>query len=562
LLDFMTVSSVNIAAHLPAMAEHQPFTAAVIFPHCRGRRGRVAYTHFTFRQLNGETSLLANGLEAIGIQRGMRTVLMVKPSLEFFALTFALFKIGAVPVLVDPGMGIRNLGKCLAEAEPEAFIGISKAHLARRLFGWGKRTLRILVCADRWGFGGLPLAAVRQRAGNSCSYTIAPTQADDIAAILFTSGSTGPPKGAVYTHGIFSTQVETIRKLYDIRPGEIDLPTFPLFALFAPALGMTAVIPDMDFMRPGSVDPGTILRPIEDFGATTMFGSPALLRVVAQRAFECSKRGDPIRRLSSLRRVISAGAPVPATVIEDFSHHLLPDGVEIVTPYGATEALPVCSIGSKEILGETAVRTQQGAGICVGKPVPGITLEVIRITDEPIAKWSDDLRVACGEIGELAVKGPWVTPAYYHRPEATALAKIPDPENGGFYHRMGDVGYLDDKGRVWYCGRKSHRVVTAEGTLFTEPCEGIFNTHPQVRRTALVGVTRGGATKPVLCVELLNLSADQETIRLELLTLGAAHQHTKNITTILFHSKFPVDIRHNAKIFREKLAVWAARQPP
>jgi acyl-coenzyme A synthetase/AMP-(fatty) acid ligase len=558
----MTVLSVNIAAHLPAMAERQPFTTAVVLPHGRDRNGRIAYTHVTFRQLDEESNRLALGLKAIGIHRGMRTALMVKPSLEFFALTFALFKIGAVPVLIDPGMGIRNLGKCLAEAEPEALIGISKAHLARRLFGWGRRTLRILVCADRWGFGGVPLDNVRQRAGSNCLYTIAPTQADDTAAILFTSGSTGPPKGAVYTHGNFSCQVEAIQKLYDIQPGEIDLPTFPLFALFAPALGMTAVIPDMDFTRPGSVVPRAILRPIEDFGATTMFGSPALLRVVAQHAFECAKRGDPIRRLNSLRRVISAGAPVPATVIQEFSRHLLPDGVEIVTPYGATEALPVCSIGSKEILGETAGRTQQGAGICVGKPVPGIQLEVIRITDEPIAKWNDNLRVAQGDIGELAVKGPWVTPAYYNRLEATALAKIPDPENGGFYHRMGDVGYLDNKGRVWYCGRKSHRVMTADGTLFTEPCEGVFNTHAQVRRTALVGVMRGGANKPVLCVELLDSSADRETVRRELLTLGAAHKQTKNITTVLFHPQFPVDIRHNAKIFREKLAVWAAGQLP
>lgn len=557
----MTGASVNIASHLPAMAERQPYTAAVIFPHGYDRRsGRVTYTHYTFRQLDEESSLLANGLEAVGIHRGTRTVLMVRPSLEFFALTFALFKMGAVPVLVDPGMGVKNLGKCLAEAEPEAFIGIPRANMARRLFGWARQSLRICVTVPRWSFGGLTLDDVYRHAQQQRSYSVAPTNAGDMAAILFTSGSTGPPKGAVYTHGIFTSQVQAIRDLYDIRPGEIDLPTFPLFALFAPALGMTAAIPEMDFTRPGSVNPRKIIEPIEDFGATTMFGSPALLRRVAGYGSECARHGAPAPRLRSLRRVISAGAPVPAKVIEEFSRHLLADGVEIVTPYGATEALPVCSIGSKEILGETAARTQQGAGTCVGRPVPGIRLAIIRITDEPIARWSESLRVAPGEIGELAVKGPWVSPAYFHRPDATTLVKISDPDNGGFYHRMGDVGYIDEKGRVWYCGRKSHRVVTPAGTLFTEPVEGIFNNHPQVRRTALVGVAASGATKPVLCVELSDRAADRAKVRGELLALGAAHPHTKDVTTVLFHPQFPVDIRHNAKIFREKLAVWAARR--
>jgi acyl-CoA synthetase (AMP-forming)/AMP-acid ligase II len=452
-------------------------------------------------------------------------------------------------------MGFRNLGKCLAEAEPLAFIGIPKAHLARRLFGWARSSLRILVTVGRWSLGGPTLNELRQRGvGNDCR--IAPTNPDDIAAILFTSGSTGPPKGAVYTHGNFAAQVAAIRQLYQIEPGEIDLPTFPLFALFAPALGMTAVIPDMDFTRPGSVNPHNIIEPIQDFGATTMFGSPALLARLARLSHPCSRRSA----LPSLRRVISAGAPVPANVIEDFSRNLLADGVEVVTPYGATEALPVCSIGSKEILGETAAKTREGAGTCVGRPVAGIELAIIRITDEPIARWSDDLRLPAGQIGEIAVKAPWVTASYYNRPDATALAKIPDSEQGCFYHRMGDVGYLDEKGRVWYCGRKSQRVVTPVGTLFTEPVEGVFNAHPQVRRTALVGVTRDGTTVPVLCVELLESARERETIKKELLTLGAAHPDTKTIATILFHPRFPVDIRHNAKIFREKLAVWAARQ--
>jgi acyl-CoA synthetase (AMP-forming)/AMP-acid ligase II len=545
----------NVAAHLPDLARRQPDTLAVLCPVKSDRHGRAEYLRWTCRQLNDESDLLAHGLEAIGVKRGVRTVLMVKPSLEFFALTFALFKIGAVPVLVDPGMGVKHLGKCLAEAEPAAFIGIAKAHVGRLLLGWAKRTLRTLVTVGRrWGWGGYVLAQVAEKGKQVAAgspYPLAQTAAEETAAILFTSGSTGPPKGAVYTHGIFASQVEMLRTLYDIRPGEIDLCTFPLFALFAPALGMTAVIPDMDATRPGSVHPPNVVAPIQSFNVTHLFGSPALLRRVVSAG----------SLLPSLKRVISAGAPVPADLIEKFTA-LLPAGAQFFTPYGATEALPVCSIGSEEILKETRFRTAEGGGVCVGRPVAGMTVQVIRISDEPIPSWSDDLLLPAGEIGEIVVRGPVVTREYYNRPEATALHKIVDAQCGGVHHRMGDVGYFDDRGRLWFCGRKAHRVRTASQTLFTIPCEAVFNTHPAVFRTALVGVGPAGQARPVLCVELKEdkKNANREQVHRDLLQLGAALPHTREIATILFHRKFPVDIRHNAKIFREQLAEWAARQ--
>lgn len=543
----------NIAAHLPRMARLRPHAQAVVFPQGRDSGGRVSYTHYTFAQLDAESDRIACGLQAIGISRGMRTVLMVQPSLDFFALTFAIFKLGAVPVLVDPGMGVKNLKVCLAEAQPEAFIGIPKAHIARLLLGWGKETLKILVAAGRAlpGFGH-SLAAVRQQ-GNPSGFAMTPTTLEETAAILFTSGSTGVPKGAVYSHGNFIAQVEALRRLYHIQPGEIDLPTFPLFALFAPALGMTAIIPDMDATRPASVDPHKIIEAINNFGVTNMFGSPALINRVGRYGVEHGVK------FPSLRRVISAGAPVPAAVLERFSKLLSPEA-EIFTPYGATESLPVASIGSAEILGATRSRTDQGCGVCVGQPVPGLRLEVIRISDDPIGQWSGDLRSPNGEVGEIVVQGPQVTAGYFNRPESTALAKIADPHSGSFFHRMGDLGYRDQQGRIWFCGRKAHRVITATGTLFTIPCEAVFNTHPSVFRSALVGLGPAGAQTPVLCVELESTakSLDQERLRQELLDLGSQFQHTRDIKTILFHPAFPVDIRHNAKIFREKLAVWAA----
>jgi acyl-CoA synthetase (AMP-forming)/AMP-acid ligase II len=534
------------------MAQREPTRPAVVAPD--GRR-------HTFSSLHRASDQVARQLHAFGVQRGMRTVLMVPPSLEFFELTFALFKVGAVLVLIDPGMGVRNLGRCLGEAEPEAFIGVRRAQVARALLGWGRRTVRAtvgvgtrLLCQHWLGdddFAPASQRPVTEEKSCAAAYDVA---ADETAAILFTSGSTGPAKGAVYTHGTFAAQVEALRRLFDIRPGEIDLCTFPLFALFAPALGMTAIIPDMNPSRPATVRPASIVDPIREWGVTNLFGSPALLNRIGRAGVE--EHGA----LASLKRVISAGAPVPAQVIERMTW-MLPAGVQVFTPYGATEVLPVACIGSDEILKETRYRTDQGAGVCVGRPVPEVEVAIIPVSDEPMAVWDESLRRPPNEIGEIVVRGPYVTREYFNRPEATRLAKIADAA-GGVWHRMGDVGYLDESGRLWFCGRKSHRVRTSTGTLYAIPVEAVFNTHPAVFRTALVGVGERGSQTPVLCVELVpeKRGADRATVTRELLEIGGRHEHTRGVQRILYHPAFPVDIRHNAKIFREKLAKWASRR--
>jgi acyl-CoA synthetase (AMP-forming)/AMP-acid ligase II len=539
---------------------------AVVVPKRRDRAGRVRSTHLTYRQLEDDSDRIARGLLATGTSSKARVLVMVRPGADFFSLIFALFKAGVVPILIDPGIGPRKLGRCAQEAAPEVFIGISKALLAQRIFGWGRQTVRrrILVAPGRSSRAGSPAqtledlriagAAAQEKTGQP-TYSIASFRATEAAAILFTSGSTGPPKGAVYTHAILQAQVETLRTLYAIEPGEIDLCTFPLFALFAPALGMTAVVPDMDPTRPANVNPTRLFEAIDDFGVTNLFGSPALLR----RLVEGAERSS--RRLPGLKRVVSAGAPVPARVVERLAR-LLDPPAQIHTPYGATEALPVASIASDEILGETRHLTDRGEGVCVGRPVPGVEARIIPIRDGAIPTWSDDLPVPSGQIGEIVVKGPVVTRDYFNRPEATATSKITDQVRGTFYHRMGDVGYLDDQGRLWFCGRKSHRVILPDLTLFTVACEAIFNTHPAVARSALVGASRHGQVIPVICIEPIRRLSRSEKAKVtrELLERGAAFSHTEKITTVLFHHSFPVDIRHNAKIFREELAAWASRR--
>ena len=247
----------NVADHLARMAAAHPDRPALHYP-AGGVRpdGPSPHVTRTFAELNAEADALAHGLARAGVGRGTRTVLMVPPSPDFFALTFALFKLAAVPVLIDPGMGVRNLGKCLAEAEPEAFVGVPKAHLARRLLGWAKRTLRVTANVGRRRlFCHHSTRELRDTGLSLGPYPSPAVTADETAAVLFTSGSTGPAKGARYAHWNFAAQVDALKATYGIEPGEVDLCTFPLFALFGPALGMTCVVPDMDFTRPARIDP-------------------------------------------------------------------------------------------------------------------------------------------------------------------------------------------------------------------------------------------------------------------------------------------------------------------
>ena len=543
----------NIAASLPRLAAEMPDRIAMRCPGSRGADGLARYdVSLSYRELDMRSDAIAAGLAMRGIVRGTRTVVMVRPSPEFFLLMFALFKAGAVPVLVDPGIDRRALKQCLDEAQPQAFIGIPLAHAARAVLGWAKSAgIRITTGSRAW-LAGATLAQV-ERDGAGAASQLAATRPDDVAAILFTSGSTGVPKGVVYRHRHFVAQVAMLGEAFGIVPGGVDLPTFPPFALFDPALGVTSVIPDMDATQPARADPRKLHDAIARFEIDQLFGSPALMAVLA-------RHGVP---LPGVKRVTSAGAPVPAGVVARM-RELLPADAQFWTPYGATECLPVAVIEGRE-LQATRDATERGAGTCVGRAVAPNEVRIIRISDAPIGAWSDDLCVAAGEVGEITVAGPTVTDGYFNRDSATALAKIRERLADGserVVHRMGDVGHLDGDGRLWFCGRKSHRVEAAEGPLYTEQVEPVFNTHAQVKRTALVGVGMAGSQTPVLCVELAEGVATHEWPRIEreLRALGATQLHTARIARFARHPKFPVDIRHNAKIGREKLAAWVAGQ--
>ena len=556
----------NIASALVSQAGRQGDAVAIYYP--AGKRGgRVQYASINYSALNQLADEYAHGLIEYGIGRGTRTALMLTPGLDFFALFFALFKAGAVPVLIDPGIGIKPLKTCLAEARPEAFIGVTRAQLARKLLGWVPG-VKLVTSGPKLGWGGLTTKQLR-KLGQKCSGpAMADTRADEMAAILFTSGSTGIPKGVVYRHRHFIAQVDMLQSAFNIREGEVDLPTFPPFALFDPALGMTTVIPLMDPTRPAKADPRSLVQTIDRFDVTNIFASPALLDVLSRHT-----ESEKIR-MPSVRRVISAGAAIPVATVRRLQK-ALPGDAEIFTPYGATECLPVTSISGTELNDEVERRTAAGEGTCIGRPVAPNSVKIIPVTDAILESFEDTTELPVGITGEIVVHGPTTTDAYWEREkvrwgasretgldsEQTRAAKITDPE-GRIWHRMGDAGYFDTGGYLWYCGRKSQRVTPADQTMYADQIEAIFNTHPEVARTALVGMGPPGYQTPVLCVELLHKVSRRrrERIRADLLQIGNNNTATGSIRQILFHKSFPVDIRHNAKIGREKLARWAEEE--
>lgn len=540
----MKESSANIARFLPSLAAATPDAIAVRVPRKKKTGGRIDYLEQTFAELNGGADASARMLEAYGVCKGDRVLLMVRPGLDLIQLCFALFKVGAVPVVIDPGMGIQSFLNCVSRSQPKFLVGIPLAVALSRLFRPSFRSLsaRISIGAS-WRKKVKAMQPV-------APYRVAQSAPEDLAAILFTSGSTGMPKGVCYEHGMFAAQVDLIKHTYGIQPGEVDLPMLPIFALFNPALGMTTVVPEMNPSRPAKVDPWNIVQAIRQNTVTNSFGSPVLWTKIGRY---CEQQGIT---LPSLKRVLMAGAPVGPDLLRLMSK--VAPNAELHTPYGATECLPVTSISAQTVLGETWSATLQGKGTCVGKPLAGLDIVIIPVSEEPIPDFAHMRPLPPHAIGEIVVGGAVVTQSYDRLPEENAKAKIRHFD-GRFWHRIGDLGYFDDQGRLWFCGRKAERVQTAEGDLYTDCCEAVFNAHPAVFRSALVGLGPKGAQRPGIVVEL---ERGASVTAAELRDLARQHPHTESIDCFYCYGPFPVDVRHNAKIHRLTLARKVAGKKP
>lgn len=535
----------NVVELVRAFAFSQPQVPALVDK----RSGRSV----TFGRLVRDLDETAAALRAAGVQPGERVALFVATGIEFVTLVFACLQMGAIPVLIDPGMGAKNVIACVKEQAPRALLGIAKAHLLRVLAGVAFKSVKVrLLVGGGWFPGARALATLK-----GTDESVADVSGDETAAILYTSGSTGAPKGVVYTHAMLAGQVTAIRDMFAIRPGEVDVACFLPFGLFSVAMGMTAVFPDMDFRFPAKANPTKILAALA--GATSAFASPALWEPFSY-FMDCQSVA-----LTGLKRVLTAGAPVRPALHERLLRHL-PDG-DVFTPYGATEALPVSFMSGRAVVAETASATRLGKGTCVGALAPGVEVKILAVTDNAIERMADAVEVSLGSLGEIVVRGPCVTRAYDARPEANRLSKIADGDT--VWHRMGDLGTFDERGRLWFCGRKSQRVSTARGELSSIPIEAVAETlWPE--RAALVGVGARGAQRAIVVLEYAgrlppgtrkDRYSEQEGARV-LAALRETDVGRHVDAAVVYFGSFPVDRRHNAKIERERLAAWVASERP
>jgi len=555
-LDF----NANVGARLSIQASIAPDAIAIASPRGSHRqRDHRPYDTLSMAELERRSSSIAAGLQELGIGPGKRIALLVRFGQDFIALVFAVLKTGATLVLIDPGMGRKNLIECLAATQPDGFIAIPVAHAILKWFKSRFPNAKHNVTAGRW-LPGLPGTTLDQLEKRSPSGLRVPsTQSDDPAAIIFTTGSTGPPKGVLYTHGTFNAQIDQVAGHYGIQPGGRDLSCFPLFGLFNAVMGTTTILPDMNPIRPADVDPVRLLDAIDQWRINQSFGSPALWTKVGGY---CANTG---RRVESLRCVLSAGAPVPPRILEQVRKAMHEEGC-MYTPYGATEALPIASIESRMVLQETAALTRQGAGTCVGSRFSGIRWRVIAVDDNPIDCIDGTREMPTGEIGELMVCGPVVSKQYVTREDQNAIHKVQD--GVAIWHRMGDVGYLDSQDRFWFCGRKTHRVITRTSVLFTETIEAIVNSNPEIYRSALIGTGDRFSQEPMVVIEPWPMHHPGRRMNKTQLIQAVVEQLSKNPLgkevqrVVVYPKKLPTDIRHNSKIFREKLTDWANKTYP
>jgi acyl-CoA synthetase (AMP-forming)/AMP-acid ligase II len=545
----MNVTGSNVARHLRIAATEHPDGVATKSPTGVSPSGEVRHEVRTFRQLDQESDAAAGYFASAGITEGTRVLLAVRPGHDLIVGMFALLKLGAIPVAIDPGMGWSAFLDCVRRSRPTALVGVRAATLLSRLPFAAFRPLHVRVTV-----GG---SAWRQALASTpaAPRPLIEVGHDTLAAILFTSGSTGAPKGVCYTHGMFDAQIELVRSTYGILPGETDMAMLPLFALFNPALGTTTITPLLDPSKPLAADPAPLVAALRAEKVACSFGSPAIWGKIADH---CEARG---LKLPDLRRLLIAGAPVSGELLAKL--RVIAPYCVTHTPYGATECLPVTTIAADELLGEARQRAIRGHGTCVGLPVSGVEIRVIRETDGAIATLADATPCAAGEIGEIIATGPSVTREYDGLPEATRAAKIIDGIR--VWHRMGDLGSLDTEGRLSFFGRRVEKVRTADGDLPTESVEPAFRQHPQVFRCALIGLGQAPRQVPALVIEpraggFPANDAARERFIAELRDLGRVNPQAARIQHIVFQQALPVDVRHNAKVHRLQLAKeWTQR---
>lgn len=485
----------------------------------------------TFAELDRLVSTTAAGLVASGVQPGDRVALMIPPGIDLAAVLYACWRAGAVVVLVDSGLGPRGMSAAMRVADPAFLVGIPKAIAAARVLRWpGHRISTAELPELRRRHAGLP----------------AHPRVDDPAAVVFTSGATGPSKGVRYSHGQLAAQRDALVRLYDITPDDRLVAAFAPFALYGPAMGITSVVPDMDVAAPATLTAAALGDAVAAIDATLVFASPAALRNVVATADALSARHRTA--FAGARTLMSAGAPVRPSLLRA-ARDLFPASTAH-TPYGMTECLPVASIELAEIEA-LAGRPGAGDGVCVGRPAAGVEVAVRRLDDlgRPAGEPSTDP----GVVGEVLVRAAHMRTGYERLWRTEHLASTPSG-----WHATGDVGHLDDDGRLWIGGRLGHVITTTAGPVTPVRYELAIEAIDGVEAAAVVGVGPAGAQQLVAVVQpAASLRRPREAgLALVDQVRGAVG---RDVVAVLEVPTLPVDRRHNSKIDRTRLAAWAGR---
>lgn len=535
-----------------------PDKPALFYPTGKKASGRIEYAKKTYAEIERDSDRAAYALRSAGFSSGEKAVFMVKPGPELFVMTFALFKLGVIPVLVDPGMGIRRMLHCYKAVGAERFLGIPMANIVRQLAPGFFSSIKSSVTVARGNI--VREKKLLQGIATDAPFPIFSARADEVALIGFTTGSTGPAKGVETTYAMAMALANAVQTHNNVTSDDVQLLTSPFFGLLGMMMGNTCVIPQMNPTKPAQVHAPYIIDAIEKHGVTGMFASPALLHNLGIYGEATGVK------LPTLRIVSSGGAPMTLSTMKLF-RKMLRDDATFETTWGATEGLPLSSINVDTLLSDAYPEMKSGLGTCIGKPVASVNVRAIRITQGAIPRWSDELLVAPGEIGELIVQGPNISASYHRDEKSNHAHKIHD--DGAVWHRTGDLGWFDTTGRIWFCGRKAHQVkltTPTATTLYSVQGEGVANSHAQVYRSAMVSakITDDSGQEtviPVMCVQpnQKGAAAEQQQLRREILALMQETPATSLIKHVLFHPAFPVDIRHNAKVDRELLGKWSTQ---
>lgn len=521
--------------------------------------GSVAHS-LSWQQLEENIAALAAGLQEAGVGHGSRVSLMIPPGVDLTVVLYACLRLGAVVIVADAGLGARGLSRAVKGATPDFLIGIDKALAAAAMLGWpGRRiSVRDLPAARRRLLAvETSLAFLAERGELLAGKTPLPEvpDPDAPAAVLFTSGSTGPAKGVLYTHRQLAAMRDTVAATLGIRPGARLVAGFAPFALLGPALGAVSVTPAMDVTAPRTLTARALAEAAASIDANVVFASPAALRNLLATQDGLSRAGhEALRRVELL---LSAGAPVPESLLAEVQR-LLPRA-SLHTPYGMTEALPATDVSLDQIRAaeaDAAAGTVAGAGngVCVGRPVHGARMAVIPLATDGTAPGNDSVTEA-GVTGEILVSAPHVKEAY----DRLWLTQRESVRTAG-WHRTGDVGHFDAAGRLWVEGRLAH-VVTAPGRVVTPVgAEQAIERLDDVGLAAVVGVGPSGTQAVVAVVETVPPArrAGPAGPQLAGRVREAARQAGVSVSAVLIVSSQPTDIRHNAKIDRTRLSRWAS----